>query len=115
MVRLTPQPQQKGTSMRMIRSLIYAGLALAAMAFTLAAPAVAATPTDPGIYQSIKASLDAPAILQVNEDTVALTCEAPATTIGAAVGRSSFPSDPGMNITDATGTRLNLVEVRSRC
>jgi len=100
--------------MRMIRSLIYAGLALAAMAFTISAPAVAATPTDPGIYHSIKASLDAPAILQVREDVVALTCEAPAT-IGAAVGRSLFPTDPGMNITDATGTRLNLVEVRSRC
>lgn len=76
--------------MRMIRSLIYAGLALAAVAFTISAPAVAATPTDPGIYQPIKASLDAPAILQVYDHHVALTGEAPAVTLSVADGRSSF-------------------------
>ena len=75
--------------MRMIRSLIYAGLALAAMAFTISAPAMAATPTDPGIYESIKASLDAPAILQVYDDVVALGCIAPAVTPHRADGRSS--------------------------
>jgi len=100
--------------MRMIRSLIFAGLALAAMAFTIAAPAVAATPTDPGIYQSIKASIDAPAILQVNEDTVALTCEAPAAFMARAAGRSSYPSD-ALTIVAATGSRLHFIEVRSRC
>jgi hypothetical protein len=101
--------------MRMIRSLIYAGLALAAMAFTISAPAVAAVPTDPGIYQPIKASLDAPVILQVHDAAVALTCEAPFAAMSASTGRSSLPTDARMNITDATGTRLNFVEVRSRC
>jgi hypothetical protein len=102
--------------MRMIRSLIYAGLALAAMAFTISAPATAATPTDPGIYEAVKASLDAPTILQVYDDHVALTCEAPAAIISAvATGRSSFPTDARVNIADASGTRLNLIEVRSRC
>lgn len=101
--------------MRMIRSLVCAGLALAAMALSFAAPAVAAMPPDPGIYQPIRASLDAPAILQVYDDHVALTCEAPAAIISAAGGRSSFPADTRMNIADATGVRLNLIEVRSRC
>lgn len=101
--------------MRIIRSLIYAGLPLAAMAFTIAAPAVAATPPDPGIYQSIKANLDAPAILQVHEDTVALTCEAPAAILSAAAERSRLPTTARVNIADASGARLNLIEVRSRC
>jgi hypothetical protein len=102
--------------MRMIRSLIVAGLGLAVMALSFAAPSIAATPPDPGIYQPIKASLDAPAILQVREDAVVLTCEAPAAIIvRAAAGRSSFPSETRMNIADAAGTRLNLIEVRSRC
>lgn len=102
--------------MRMIRSLIYAGLALAAMAFTISAPAVAATPTDPGIYQSVKASIETPTILQVREDFVALTCEAPAAMVSrAAAGRSSLLADARVNIADATGIRLNLIEVRSRC
>lgn len=101
--------------MNSIRSLICAGLALAAMAFTIAAPAVAATPTDPGVYQSIKASIEAPAILQVHKDIVALTCEAPAAIVSRADGRSSFPTDERVTIADASGTRLNLFEVRSRC
>lgn len=102
--------------MRMIRSLIYAGLALAAMAFTIASPSVAATPADPGIYQPIKASLDAPAILQVHDDAVALTCDVPATIASAVTGgRSSLPIDKRVTIADASGTRLNLIEVRSRC
>ncbi|MCA0340948.1 MAG: hypothetical protein LCH99_14620 [Proteobacteria bacterium] len=101
--------------MRMIRSLIYAGLALAVMAFTISAPAVAAVPTDPGIYEAVKASIDSPAILQVHDDAVALTCEAPFAVMSAAAGRSSLPTDTRMNITDATGARLHLVEVRSRC
>lgn len=83
--------------MRMIRSLIYAGLALAAMALSFAAPAVAVTPTDPGIYQPIKASLDAPAILQVYDDHVGLTCEEPSAIISAAAGRSSFTL-PSLNV-----------------
>lgn len=49
--------------MRLIRSLVYAGLALAAMAFTIASPTVAAVPTDPGIYEAVKASIDTSAIL----------------------------------------------------
>lgn len=102
--------------MRMIRSLIYAGLGLAVMALSFAAPSVAATPPDPGIYQPIKASLETPAILQVHEDMVTLTCEAPATIISAvATGRSSLPTVARVNIADATGIRLNLIEVRSRC
>lgn len=101
--------------MRMIRSPMYAGFGLAVMALCFAAPSVAATPPDPGIYQPIKASLETPAILQVYHDHVALTCEAPATIISAAAGRSSLPTDACMNIADATGTRLNLFEVRSRC
>jgi hypothetical protein len=100
--------------MRMIRSLIYAGLALAAMAFTISAPAVAAVPTDPGIYEAVKASLDAPAVLQVHDDAVALTCEAPPAMLSRADGRSSFPGET-MNVADATGTRLHFVEVRRRC
>lgn len=100
--------------MRMIRSLVCAGLALAAMAFTISAPAVAATPTDPGVYQPIKASLDVPAILQVHEGAVALTCEGPAAMLSRADGRSSFPGET-MNVADATGARLHFVEVRRRC
>lgn len=101
--------------MRMIRSLIVAGFGLAVMALSLAAPAIAATPPDPGIYQPIKASLDAPAILQVYDDHVALTCEASAAIISAAASRSSLRTDARVNIADATGIRLNLIEVRSRC
>lgn len=100
--------------MRMIRSLIFAGLALAAMAFTSIAPAVAATPTDPGIYEAVKASIDAPANLQVYDDNVALTCEAPALTLGRADGRSSYPVE-AVHVADATGGRLHFVEFRRRC
>lgn len=75
--------------MRMIRSLIYAGLALAAMAFTIASPAVAATPTDPGIYEAVKASIDTPAVLHVHDVAVALPSEAPAVEPHSAVSRSS--------------------------
>lgn len=89
--------------MRMIRSLIVAGLGLAVMALSLAAPAIAATPPDPGIYQPIKASLDAPAILQVYGDHVALTCEAPAAIISAAAGRSSFTL-PSLNVASTPAT-----------
>ena len=101
--------------MRMIRSLVCAGLALAAMAFAISAPAVAATPTDPGVYQSIKASLDAPAILHVHEGTIALTCEAPAAVMARAAHRSSFPSDGSLHVADLTAVRVNLVELRRRC
>jgi hypothetical protein len=75
--------------MRMIRSLIVAGLALAAMAFTIAAPAVAATPTDPGIYEAIKVSVETPMIKQVYADVVALGCIAPAVEPHSAASRSS--------------------------
>ena len=84
------------------------------MALTMSAPAVAATPTDSGIYEAVKASIDAPAILQVHEDAVALTCEAPAATLSRADGRSSFPGET-MNVADAAGSRLHFVEVRRRC
>ncbi|KNY13101.1 hypothetical protein AKG11_31000 [Shinella sp. SUS2] len=63
--------------MRMIRSLIYAGLALAVMAFTISAPAVAAVPTDPGIYEAVKASIEKPMIHQVYADVVYLNCIVP--------------------------------------
>lgn len=99
--------------MRVIRSLIYAGLALAAMAFTIASPAVAAVPTDPGIYEAVKASIDAPAILQVHDGAVALTCEAPFAVMSAA-GRSPLQTGT-LNITDSTGARLLFIEVRRRC
>lgn len=75
--------------MRMIRSLIYAGLALAAMAFSLAAPAVAATPTDPGVYEAVKASVEKPMIHHVYADIVALSCISPAVEPHSAVSRSS--------------------------
>ncbi|MCO5152563.1 MULTISPECIES: hypothetical protein [unclassified Shinella] len=75
--------------MRMIRSLIYAGLALAAMAFTISAPAVAATPTDPGIYEAVKASVEKPMIHQVDADVVCLNCIIPSVEPHSAVSRSS--------------------------
>ena len=75
--------------MRMIRSLIYAGLALAAMAFTISAPAVAATPTDPGVYEAVKVSVETPMIHQVYVDVVALGCIVPAEEPHSAVSRSS--------------------------
>jgi len=75
--------------MRMIRSLIYAGLALAAMAFTIASPAVAATPTDPGIYEAVKASVEKPMIHQVYADVVCLSVIAPSVEPRSAVSRSS--------------------------
>lgn len=74
--------------MRMIRSLIVAGIALAAMSIASVIPAAAATPTDPGIYEAIKASLEAPAIIQVHVEHAALTCEAPAIDASRADGRS---------------------------
>ncbi|MCP8895334.1 hypothetical protein KYK29_10350 [Shinella daejeonensis] len=76
--------------MRMIRSLIVAGIALAAMAIASIIPAVAVTPTDPGIYEAVKASTETPAIIQVHDDHAALTCEAPAATMARAAGRSSI-------------------------
>jgi len=75
--------------MNSIRSLVCAGLALAATAFTIAAPAVAATPTDPGVYESMKASIEKPAFIHVHEVAVALPCEAPAVDISRDAGRSS--------------------------
>lgn len=75
--------------MRMTRSLIYAGLALVAMAFTIAAPAVAATPTDPGVYEAVKASVEKPMTHQVYSDVVALGCIVPAVEPHSAVSRSS--------------------------
>lgn len=75
--------------MNSIRSLVCAGLALAAMAFSIAAPAVAATPTDPGVYEAVKASIEKPMIHQVYADVVALGCIAPAVTPHRAEGRSS--------------------------
>ncbi|WP_439605475.1 hypothetical protein [Shinella sp.] len=78
--------------MRMIRSLIYAGLALAAMAFTIASPAVAAVPTDPGIYEAVKVSVETPMIHQVYADVVALGWIAPAVEPHSTVSRSS--ADP---------------------
>lgn len=75
--------------MRMIRSLVCAGLALAAMAFTIAAPAVAATPADPGIYEAVKVSTEKPMIHQVYADVVALGCIAPAVEPHSAATRSS--------------------------
>lgn len=75
--------------MKSIRSLVCAGLALAALAFTMAMPAVAATPTDPGVYEAVKASIETPAVLQVHEVAVALPCEASAVDLSRDVGRSS--------------------------
>lgn len=75
--------------MRMIRSLIYAGLALAAMAFTIAAPAVAATPADPGVYEAVKASIEKPMIHQVYADVVCLSVIAPSIEPNSAATRSS--------------------------
>ena len=75
--------------MRMIRSLIYAGLALAAMAFTISAPAVAATPTDPGIYEAVKVSVEKPMIHQVYADVVCLSVIAPSVEPHIAATRSS--------------------------
>lgn len=75
--------------MRMIRSLIYAGLALAAMAFTISAPAVAATPTDPGLYEAVKANVEKPMIDQVYADVVCLNCIAPSVEPHSAVSRST--------------------------
>lgn len=75
--------------MRMIRSLVCAGLALAAMAFTMAMPAVAATPTDPGIYEAVKASVDKPMVHQVYADVVCLNCIAPSVEPHGAATRSS--------------------------
>lgn len=66
--------------MRSIRSLVCAGLALAAMAFTMAMPAAAATPADPGIYEAVKVSVEKPMIEHVYADVVALSCIAPAVT-----------------------------------
>ncbi|MGB3814027.1 MAG: hypothetical protein WA950_12450 [Shinella sp.] len=97
----------------MIRSLIYAGLALAAMALTISAPAVAATPTDPGIYQSVKASLDAPAILQVYDEHVALTCEAPAV-MTRSDGRSLGAAD-SLILANTSSSPIRFVELRRRC
>lgn len=75
--------------MNSIRSLACAGLALVAMAFTIAAPAVAATPTDPGVYEAMKASIDKPAFIQVHEDNIALACETEIVSASRADVRSS--------------------------
>ncbi|MCD1266056.1 hypothetical protein B5M44_24925 [Shinella sumterensis] len=75
--------------MNSIRSLICAGLAIAAMAFTIAAPAVAATPTDPGVYEAVKASIEKPMIHQVYADVVCLSVIAPSAEPHSAATRSS--------------------------
>lgn len=77
--------------MGMIRSLIVAGIALAAMSIAYAIPAVAATPTDPGVYEPIQASIETSLTRQVLEDAVALNHIAPAVTV-AAVRSSAKPS-----------------------
>ncbi|MGQ3211706.1 MAG: hypothetical protein ACT6VE_04605 [Shinella sp.] len=100
----------------MTRSLIYAGLAVAVMAFAISAPAVAATPTDPGIYKAVKASIEAPAILQVYDDHVALTCEAPATIVARAGGRSSVaPSGLTVASTPVAVDAYMLIDPDIRC
>ena len=100
--------------MNSIRSILCVGLALAAMAFTMSAPAVAATPTDPGIYEAVKASIETPAVLQVYDDHVALTCESPAAIVIAAAVRSSFPVET-VNLAETNSSRIRLVKLRRRC
>ncbi|WP_119256265.1 hypothetical protein [Shinella zoogloeoides] len=95
--------------MRSIRSLICAGLALAAMAFTIAAPAVAATPTDPGIYEAVKASVEKPMIHQVYADVVCLSVIAPSVEPQSAATRSSV----GPSILNVASTPV-AVEAYSR-
>lgn len=75
--------------MNSIRSLVCAGLALVAMAFTIAAPAVAATPTDPGVYEAVKASIEKPMIHQVYADVVCLSFIALSVEPQSAATRSS--------------------------
>lgn len=77
--------------MNSIRSLVCAGLALAAMALCISMPAAAAVPIDPGVYLTTKATADypAPAVTIQDEDRSAVTSEAPALTASRPDGRSS--------------------------
>ncbi len=83
--------------MRMLRSLVVSCLALAAVAISSVIPAVAATPTDPGVYEAVKASMETPAVLVRSADHLAIVAEAPAADRSRADGRS-FRLDQLMNV-----------------
>lgn len=100
--------------MRTIRTLIYAGLAIAAMAMSAVTPAVAVTPFNPGIYVSIKARFASPAVYRVHEDRVALICEAPAGTLGRARERQPALTEP-VNVALPPSTSPSSLVFRMRC
>ena len=77
--------------MNSIRSLVCAGLALAAMALCISMPAAAAVPIDPGVYLTTNSTADypAPAVTFQDEDRSAVTSEAPALAASRSDGRSS--------------------------
>ena len=61
------------------------------------APAVAATPTDPGLYEAVKVSVEKPMIHQVYADVVCLSVIAPSVEPHSAATRSSADL-PSMNV-----------------
>lgn len=100
--------------MRMIRSLIFAGLAIAAMAISAVTPAVAISPIDAGIYVSTKARFASPAIYHPQTDQVALICEAPAGTLRHARDRQPAMTRAATG-TLPTGTSPSSIVFRMRC
>ena len=100
--------------MSMIRSLIFAGLAIAAMAISAVTPAVAVSPIDPGIYVSTKARFASPAIYHPQTDQVALICEAPAGTLRHARDRQPALSQ-AVNAIVPPGSSPSSVVFRMRC
>lgn len=100
--------------MRVIRSLFFAGLALAAMAMSVATPAIALTPADPGIHVSTKARFASPAIYHVQTDEVALICEAPAGMLGHARERQPAMTR-AVTGTLPAGTSPSSIVFRMRC
>lgn len=100
--------------MSTIRSIIFAGLAIAAVAMSAVTPAVALTPVDPGIYVSAKARFASPAVYRVHEDRVALICEAPAGTLARARERQPALTEP-VNATLPPSTSPSSIVFRMRC
>lgn len=102
--------------MRMLRSLVVGCIALAAMAISSVIPAVAATPTDPGIYEAVKASIETPAVLVRSADHLAIVAEAPSAGRSRADGRS-FPLGQLMNVagTPATVDAYKHIDPDIRC
>lgn len=99
--------------MRLFRSMIFAGLALAACAMAVT-PVGASVPIDPGIYAVTAPLDDHPAPAPIRIDKAALTCEAPEVPALASL-RSSTTRSLDVAIAASSTTPVRFIELRRRC